>query len=158
MKLPIFTVIRDINNYLFLRKTIKTESKTLVWQKFNLRYDWLGRIYTVVNLPPEVTLSPDAPEEIRPAYVLEETRQINEYLTGLNLHEIIMPEFKPLEGGESYLVIYYPVFQKLSLTWILSRIGLIFLAWWLEKKFSLFSLGLHKAYDLLMVLIDFIKV
>jgi len=158
MRIPFFTVIRDINNYLFLRKTIKSESKTLTWQKFNLRFDWLGRIYTVVNLPPEVTLSPDAPDEIRPAYVLEETRPINEYLTGLNLHEIIMPEFKPLEGGESYLVIYYPVFQKLSLTWFFSRIAFIVLIWWLEKKFSIFSLGIFKAYDLLLSAIDFIKV
>jgi len=158
MKLPFFQVINDINNYLFLRKTIKKESNTLVWQKFNLRSDWIGRIYTVVNLPPEVTLSPDAPEEIRPAYVLEEIRPINEYLTGLNLHEIIMPEFKPLEGTNSYLVIYYPVFQRLSLFWVFSRMLSIVFLWWLQMKFSIFTFLMSKISGGLLYLVDFIKV
>jgi len=157
MRLPFFQVINDINNYLFLKKTIKKERNTITWQKFNLRSDWIGRIYTVVNLPPEVTLSPDAPEEIRPAYVLEEIRPINEYLTSLNLHEIIMPEFKPLEGTDSYLVIYYPVFQRFSLTWIFTRIFGIVLLWWLQMKFSIFTFLISKTSSGLLSLIDFIK-
>lgn len=158
MRIPIFQVIRDINNYFFLRKTIKEESKGLKWNKFNLRFDWIGRIYTVVNLPPEVTLSPDAPGEIRPAYVLEEIRSINEYLTTLNLHEIIVPVFKPLEGTDSYLVIYYPVFQKLSVFWVLSRILMLLSVWWIEAKFSLISTGFNKIWELILIGINFIKV
>ena len=158
MRIPIFQVIRDINNYFFLRKTIKEESKGLKWNKFNLRSDWIGRIYTVVNLPPEVTLSPDAPDEIRPAYVLEETRPINEYLTSLNLHEIIIPVFRPLKGTDSYLVIYYPVFQRLSAFWVLSRISMLILIWWVEAKFSLFSMGFSKMWELLLAGINLIKV
>lgn len=154
MELPIFQVFRDINNYIFLRKTIEKESKSILWNKYNLRYDWIGRIYTVVNLPPEVTLSPDAPDEIRPAYVLEETRQINTYLTDLNLHEIILPEFRPLENGESYLVIYYPVFQKLSLYWIISRILFIGILWWAEIRFSIFN----SILNWIQQIIDFIKI
>ena len=54
----IFGVIKDIKNYIFLRKIIKNEMMdSPLWVKNNLRVDWIGRIYTVINLPPEVTIS-----------------------------------------------------------------------------------------------------
>jgi len=86
-----------------------------------LRHDWLGRIYTVVNLPPEVTQSRDFPVDARPAYVFEEIKSVNDYLTKLNLQEIITPVLKPLPetNGDSYLVIYYFFFRHLSWLWIL---------------------------------------
>ena len=91
------------------------------WTRLRLRYDWLGRIYTVVNLPPEVTQSRDFPIDARPAYVFEELKGVNDYLTKLNLQEIITPVLKPLPetNGDSYLVVYYFFFRYLSWLWIL---------------------------------------
>jgi hypothetical protein len=62
MNYPFKRVVTDIKNYFFIRKTIKKNIGTIEWEKFKLRVDWIGRIYTVVNLPPEVIYSPDAPE------------------------------------------------------------------------------------------------
>lgn len=92
-----------------------------LWTRLRLRHDWLGRIYTVVNLPPEVTQSRDFPVDARPAYVFEEIKSVNDYLTKLNLQEIITPVLKPLPetNGDSYLVIYYFFFRHLSWLWIL---------------------------------------
>ena len=45
-----------------------------LWVKNNLRVDWIGRIYTVVNLPPEVTMSPDLPRELWPAYLIDQSK------------------------------------------------------------------------------------
>ena len=92
MKYPFKRVITDIGNYFFVRRTIKNNMNSIEWNKFKLRVDWIGRIYTVVNLPPEVIYSPDTPEEIRPAYVIEESKPLNEYLTRLGLSEVILPE------------------------------------------------------------------
>jgi hypothetical protein len=141
MNYPFKRVITDINNYFFIRKTIKKNRGTIEWEKFKLRVDWIGRIYTVVNLPPEVIYSPDSPEEIRPAYILEESRPLNEYLTSLNLQEIIIPKISPIPNSFSYLMVYTPFFQRLSIRWIIYRIILVLLLIWLQYKFGFISWG-----------------
>jgi hypothetical protein len=139
MNYPFKRVVTDIKNYFFIRKTIKKNIGTIEWEKFKLRVDWIGRIYTVVNLPPEVIYSPDAPEEIRPAYILEESRPLNEYLTKLNLQEIIIPKIEPIPNSVSYLLTYSPYFQRLSFRWVLYRILLIIVMLWLQYKFGFVS-------------------
>jgi hypothetical protein len=119
----IFGVINDIKNYLYLRKITKKEMMdSPLWVKNNLRVDWIGRIYTVVNLPPEVTMSPDLPKELWPAYLIDQSKGLNEYLTSLNLHEIIIPEYKEIPDSTSYLLVYYPYFRSLTKWWISTRI------------------------------------
>lgn len=121
VSLKIFGVLKDLKLYSDYLTVIKKESlSSPQWGKFKLRKDWFGRIYTVVNLPPEVTQSRDFPEEARPAFVFEEIRPINEYLTKLNLHELIAPLLKPIieTNGDSFLVVYYFVFRELSWVWI----------------------------------------
>jgi len=139
MKYPFKRVIIDIGNYFFVRRTIKNNMNSIEWNKFKLRVDWIGRIYTVVNLPPEVIYSPDTPEEIRPAYVIEESKPLNEYLTGLGLSEVILPEITPIPKSISYLITYTPSFQRLSLRWIFYRIGLILVISYLQYKFGFLS-------------------
>ena len=139
MKYPFNRVITDIGNYFFVRRTIKNNMNSIEWNKFKLRVDWIGRIYTVVNLPPEVIYSPDTPEEIRPAYVIEESKPLNEYLTGLGLSEVILPEITPIPKSISYLITYTPAFQRLSLRWIFYRICLILVIIYLQYKFGFLS-------------------
>lgn len=139
MNYPFKKIITDIKNYFFIKKTIKKNKNSVEWQKYKLRSDWVGRIYTVINLPPEVIYSPDAPQEIRPAYILEESKPINEYLTVLNLQEIIIPEIRPIPDSISYLVVYSPYFQRLSLRWIFYRICLILVISYLQYKFGFLS-------------------
>ena len=139
MKYPFKRVITDIGNYFFVRRTIKNNMNSIEWNKFKLRVDWIGRIYTVVNLPPEVIYSPDTPEEIRPAYVIEESKPLNEYLTRLGLSEVILPEITPIPKSISYLITYTPAFQRLSLRWIFYRICLILVIIYLQYKFGFLS-------------------
>lgn len=152
MNYPFKKIIIDIKNYLYLRKVIKNNKGTIEWEKFKLRVDWIGRIYTVVNLPPEVIYSPDSPQEIRPAFVIEETRPLNEYLTRLNLPEIIYPSLNPIPNSVSYLVVYSPYFQKLSLSWLIYRIAFLIILIWTQYKFSFLSW----IFGLLKNLYDFI--
>lgn len=103
------------------------------WSRLRLRRDWFGRIYTVFNLPPEVTKSPDFPKYARPAFVFDQIKPINEYLTKLSLQELIAPLMNPVEGTdeESFLVVYSFVFRQISLLWMLRvviEISLIVLA------------------------------
>jgi hypothetical protein len=140
----IFGVIRDVNNFFFIKRTCKKESiDSPIWSRNNLRIDWIGRIYTVINLPPEVTESKDLPKEYWPAYMIDQTKGLNEYLTQLNLSEIIIPEYQLLDGTTSYLLVYKPYFRDLSWWWIFSRIFIwtaIFIA---EHKTHILSNGIH---------------
>lgn len=120
--LNLFNVLKDVKIYSDYRNILRKERlNSPIWLRMKLRYDWIGRIYTVVNLPPEVTMSRDFPEDARPAFVFEEIKGVNDYLTKLNLQEVITPTLKPLSetNGDSYLVIYYFFFRYLSWMWII---------------------------------------
>lgn len=151
---PFKKIITDIRNYFFVRKVVKKNQGTIEWEKFKLRVDWFGRIYTVINLPPEVLYSPDAPSEIRPAYVLEESRPINEYLTKLGLQEVIVPKIDPIEGSVSWLIVYTPFFQKLSLWWVFSRLIFILIIIWSQMRFE----WMQWIWDKIIIVYEFLKV
>jgi len=129
----IFKVLKEIRLYREYLKVTKKESlDSPEWSKLRLRRDWFGRIYTVFNLPPEVTKSPDFPKYARPAFVFDQIKPINEYLTKLSFQELIAPLMNPVEGTdeESFLVVYSFVFRQISILWmarLVVEIGLI--AW-----------------------------
>ena len=120
--LRIFKVLKEIGLYREYLSVIKKESlDSPDWGKLKLRRDWFGRIYTVINLPPEVTQSPDFPKYARPSFVFDKTKPINEYLTKLSLQELLTPLINPVKGtdDESYLVVYSFLFRHISVLWIL---------------------------------------
>ena len=148
--LRLLSVLKDLKLYSdFISITKKESIDSPEWNKLKLRRDWFGRIYTVVNLPPEVTQSRDFPVEARPAWVFEEIRPINEYLTRLNLPEIIAPLLRPLSeaNGDSFLVIYYFVFREFSWIWIFRFLLEIFIFTYVYFNWS-YLLGLLSANGL----------
>ncbi len=141
----IFKVLKEIRLYREYLKVIKKESlDSPEWSKLRLRRDWFGRIYTVFNLPPEVTKSPDFPKYARPAFVFDQIKPINEYLTKLSFQELIAPLMNPVEGTdeESFLVVYTFVFRQISILWmvrLIAEITLLVLAYnhwdWISSFF-----------------------
>ena len=130
----IFKVLREIRLYREYLGVIKKESlDSPEWSKLRLRKDWFGRIYTVFNLPPEVTKSPDFPKYARPGFVFDQIKPINDYLTRLRLQELITPTMNPIQGTdeESFLVVYTFVFRQITVLWMLMFLlqvsGIIFL-------------------------------
>lgn len=143
----IFKVIKEFLLYLEYVKIIKKEeTDSPIWARRNLRRDYLNRIYTVVNLPPQVTLSVDLPKDARPSFVISEIKPTNEYFKSLNLEELLTMWIEPVKGTdeESYLVVYQFLFRYISLLWILRFIAevslIVFVAikWeWLLKIINL---------------------
>jgi hypothetical protein len=126
----LFKVLKEIRLYRDYLKILKKESlDSPEWSRLKLRKDWFGRIYTVFNLPPEVTQSPDFPRYSRPAFVFDQIKPINNYLTKLNLQELIAPTMSPIKGTdeESFLVIYTFVFRQVTLLWIFRFVLQVFL-------------------------------
>lgn len=119
--LKLFSVLKDIKIYREYVKIIDKEARdSPIWSRRKLRKDWFGRIYTVINLPPEVIFSNDLPKEARPSFVMSEIKPINDYLKSLNLEEILTLYMNPVKdtNDESYLVVYQYVFRELSWIWI----------------------------------------
>lgn len=116
-----FKVWKDISLYREYLRIVENESlNSPVWARKNLRRDWFGRIYTVINLPPEVIFSADLPKESRPSFVMNEIKPINEYMKSLNLEEILTLSYEEVKGtnSESYLVVYQYLFRELNWIWI----------------------------------------
>lgn len=146
----IVRIYREIKNFLSLLKIIEKEKlDSPKWAKLNLRSDSIGRIYTVINLPPEVVNSNDFPKEAKPAWVFDETKTINKYFLELNLQEILTVRFSPIPDTDdnSYLVVYSFVWRELTTRYVISRI-LLYL--------SLFMIYLNYSYiyNLIITLIS----
>ena len=138
----IFKVLKEIRLYREYLKVTKKESlDSPEWSKLRLRRDWFGRIYTVFNLPPEVTKSPDFPKYARPAFVFDQIKPINEYLTKLSFQELIAPLMNPVEGTdeESFLVVYSFVFRQISILWVARLVVEIALIAWVANHWDWIS-------------------
>jgi hypothetical protein len=123
-----FSALKEFLIYLKYRKIIKAESaKEIIWTRKNLRYDWLCRIYTVVNLPPEVTMSPDLGKDVRPSFVFDMLKPVNEYLRKAGIEEMISISLEPISGtdDESFLVVYYFIFKKFNWWWLVFYFALL---------------------------------
>lgn len=151
ISMRLFRIFKEIENYMFLLRTIRANRGTVEWEKFKLRTNWFGSIGTVINLPPDVFQGESMYYKI---YVIEETKPINRYLESLNLQEIVTLRAKSLvkpENGEyAYLVTYEPLFRELTFWYVLTRSALLGGAVWIEAKFGLVG----KAIDLVTALVQ----
>jgi len=94
------------------------ENQDQLNQDFQLRVDWLGRIYGVVNLPEEVQT---ASGEIQQAFVLNKISGFGNYMLQIGLADMVYPQIQKV-SPVSYLIILWPVFDDLSLLPIIGNI------------------------------------
>lgn len=74
-------------------------------EKQGIRVDWIGRMYTVVDLGPEVIGQPEVVEQ---SYVFQKLNPINNILMQYGLSDYSYPEISKIKGTEQYLVVLYP--------------------------------------------------
>lgn len=80
-------------------KSIKAEL-----EEAGLRVDWIGRIYTIINLKEEFI---EQPELVQQSYVFQQLGPINKILVKHGLSNDAYPEISRITS-ESYLVVLYP--------------------------------------------------
>jgi len=115
------SVFREISNFLFILSTIEKNEKTEEWKNFNLRTDIYNRIYTVLSLKEE---DMGEMEDMKKLKILDKMRPLNMYLSKLGLQEIIIPTVEEIANSRSYLVVYTPYFNNLTLKWIVTNVAL----------------------------------
>jgi len=81
-------------------RSIAKKSKTELNEK-GFRVDWIGRIYTVINLPEEVVSAPISQE----GYVLMQLRKHDKFLLELGIADYVSPEFNPIPDTNSFLLV-----------------------------------------------------
>ena len=82
-----------------IRKVAKSEEIAL--QEKGFRVDWIGRIYTVINLPEEVATAPISQE----GYVLMKLREHDKFLLELGIADYVSPEFEKISNTDSFLLV-----------------------------------------------------
>ena len=91
-------------------------------QKLNegdLRVDWLGRIYGVVNMPEEVVT---AAPQVQQAYVLQQINKWGPLTLEMGLADIIYPEINRIPNTNAYLVVMWPQYDALGFWYILGNL------------------------------------
>lgn len=82
-----------------IRSITKKAEKQLEEKGF--RVDWVGRIYTVINLPEEVVSAPISQE----GYVLMQLRKHDKFLMDLGIADYVSPEFNAIPDTDSFLLV-----------------------------------------------------
>ena len=92
-------LLNEIQTWSKIRKIAKNAESQLKEKGF--RVDWIGRIYTVINLPEEVVTAPISQE----GYVLMKLREHDKFLMELGIADAVSPEFNQIEGTDSFLLV-----------------------------------------------------
>lgn len=107
----------EIRIWWVFKKTADQNTKLLNDTK--LRVDWLGRVYTVVNLPEEVQT---ASGEIQQAYVLQKISEFGDVMMKIGLGDIVYPEIQKINGTAGWLVVLWPSFDNLQVLRVISYV------------------------------------
>ena len=71
----------------------------------NLRVDWIGRIYGVMEIKEEFV---NQPEMVQQSIVFQQLSPINELLMKYGLSDLSFPDISKIPGTNQFLVILYP--------------------------------------------------
>ena len=96
-----------------------TKKSRKVLEKSELRVDWIGRVYGVVNVPDEVL---GAAEQIQQAYVLKQLGQYGDAMKKLGVADEVYPQIQEIQGAGAYLVVFWPIVDRLNPIAILGSI------------------------------------
>jgi hypothetical protein len=107
----------EIRIWWVFRKTARQNTTKL--NENELRVDWLGRIYGVVNMPEEVVT---AAAQVQQAYVLQQINKWGPLTLEMGLADIIYPEINRIPGTNGYLVVMWPQYDALSFWYILGNL------------------------------------
>jgi hypothetical protein len=115
----------EIKVWARIRRIAKQNSELL--KENNFRVDWVGRIYTVINLPEEMLSRPDLQE----GWVFMQLRDYDSLFMEMGVADYLFPEITHIADRGAYLLVLTGPKDYLGLwrfLWNLLKIGgLIFL-------------------------------
>ena len=112
-------LVSEIRIWWIFRSAARNKENLEKINQADLRVDWLGRIYGVVNMPEEVVT---AAPQVQQAYVLQQINKWGPLTLEMGLADIIYPEINRIPGTPAYLVVKWPQYDALGLWYILGNI------------------------------------
>ena len=109
----------EIRIWWIFRSTARQKDNLDKIVEADLRVDWLGRIYGVINMPEEVN---GAAPQVQQAYVLQQINKWGPLTTEMGLADIIYPEISRIPGTAAYLVVMWPQYDALGIWYILGNL------------------------------------
>lgn len=114
----------EIQNWFYVLKIIRKHKGDADWEQFQLRADWIGRIYTVLN--PQLPGDKGDTKEVLKYKYAERLKPINLYIDAIGLGEYVYPAYEELPDSDSYLIVYSPIFNVITV-WR----AFLFVSFWL---------------------------
>ncbi len=147
----ITNIINEINIWRKVRAVAKENEKLLNASGF--RVDWVGRIYTVINLPEEVINQPMSNE----GYILMKLREYDKLFLNMGIADAISPEIEEIPNAGAYLLILSPDRDYIKLKpflWSVIKTGVLLIILRifyiiLSKYWSDISEGIGKLFSLI---------
>lgn len=112
-------LVSEIRIWWIFRSTARQKENIEKLNETDLRVDWLGRIYGVVNMPEEVV---GAAPQVQQAYVLQQINKWGPLTIEMGLADIIYPEISRIPGTAAYLVVMWPQYDALGIWYILGNL------------------------------------
>ena len=142
----LINLYREIQTWRKVKKIAKEYEASL--DQAGFRVDWIGRIYTVINLPEEVLSHHPSVQE---GFVLQKLRDYDKYFLGLGIADVIVPEFEKIEGEGAFLLILSPDRRYFRLWpflgFVLKTTGIIMLLRILYNIFTKYSDQITEAWQ-----------
>jgi hypothetical protein len=112
-------LVSEIRIWWIFRSTSREETNVKKLNDQDLRVDWLGRIYGVINMPEEVVT---AAPQVQQAYVLQQINKWGPVTTEMGLSDVIYPEIERITGTNAYLVVMWPQYDAFGLWYIIGNL------------------------------------
>tara|TARA_R110001592_G_scaffold162601_1_gene396205 strand:+ start:11817 stop:12272 length:456 start_codon:yes stop_codon:yes gene_type:complete len=98
----LFNIYKEFKIWLKIRRIGIENSKVLSEKGFRL--DWIGRIYTVINIPDEVLTSAVTDE----SYVYLKIQELSPVFLDIGIADYITPEISKIPNTGAYLLVISP--------------------------------------------------
>ena len=114
----IYELYKDFRTWFLYSRIAKRNTKLLA--ENNLRVDWLGRIYTVINVPEDASQMPNIE-----MWVLQQLSPYNKILLELGIADYSFPEISKIDepGTNAFLVVMYPELNNINIWRIILEIA-----------------------------------
>jgi hypothetical protein len=122
----------DIKGYFIVRSILRSQKNTVDFNKYDLRIDWVNRVYTVINPSEEDKGDSD---EVLKIKAQDKMLPIHRYMDKIGLSEFVSVSAEQVPGTNSYLVVYYPIFRVLTMWKLILIIGSIIGITWACIRF-----------------------
>lgn len=119
----VFRILRELNNFVYYKRTARELNRTNQLQSRNLKIDWVGRLYTAINIQPELLLYYKDTELIKheKLYVGNEISKLNDFFFNMGLLELVKVKFKRIYDSSHYAYLIYTKFawKEITFGWLM---------------------------------------